>query len=146
MEDVLIVLIGIAFALVIAVISLYNHLDRYRYRLDIMIRRARPALDEWADICESLHPHSADAYRRAKRDWKKMEYLQQMAETVKENNEEKLELQEQLLEFCYQFRIMAEKYNEKLNSSLFGAFYRLLGFKPCTILDFYPNIQTGGAE
>lgn len=141
MEDILIILLGLIALAVIAVVSLYNNMDRQRYRLDTLLRRAHPALDEWADICQSLHPGSADEYRRAKRNWQKMACLQQMVETVKENSEEKLDLQEQLLDFCFQFRYMADKYNEKLESSVFKKFYHALGFRPYTPLDFYPNIH-----
>lgn len=63
-----------------------------------------------------------------------------MVETVKENSEEKLNLQEELLDFCFQFRYMAEKYNDKLESSVFKKLYHVLGFRPYTPLDFHPHI------
>lgn len=141
MEDILIILLGILALAVIVVVSLYNNMDRLRYRLDTLLRRARPALDEWADMCQSLHPGSADEYRRARRNWQKTACLQKMVETVKENSEEKLNLQEELLDFCFQFRYMAEKYNDKLESSVFKKLYHVLGFRPYTPLDFYPHIR-----
>ena len=141
MEDVIIILLGILAVAVIAVISLYNHMDRQRYRMDCLLRRVRPMLDDWADICQDLHPGSADEYRRARKNWQKTACLQHMVETVTENSEEKLDLQEQLLDFCYQFRCIAEKYNEKLDTALFGKLYQTLGFHPYTVLDFYPHIR-----
>lgn len=146
MEDIFVILMGLLALAVIAVISLYNHMDRQRYRLDCLLRRARPALDEWAEICQSLQPGAADEYFRARRNWQKTACLQQMVETVKENSEEKLDLQEQLLDFCYQFRFIAEKYNEKLASSVFAKLYGVLGFKPYTVLDFYPHIRPEKTE
>lgn len=141
MEDILIILLGVLALTVIVLVSLYNNMDRLRYRLDTLLRRARPALDEWVDICHSLHPGSGDEYRQAKRNWQKTACLQKMVETVKENSEEKLTLQEDLLDFCYQFRYMAEKYNEKLESSVFNKLYYAMGFRPYAVLDFYPDIR-----
>ena len=141
MEDVLIILLGILAVAMIAVISLYNHMDRRRYRMDCLLRRVLPTLDDWADICQELHPGSADEYRQARKNWQKTACLQKMVETVTENSEEKLDLQEQLLDFCYQFRCLAETYNEALESGIFAKLYRALGFHPYAALDFYPHIR-----
>lgn len=146
MEDILILLIGILVLIMLALIAWYNHLDRLRFRLDRLLKGAMPALDDWADACEALHPGAAEGYRKAKRNWEKTACLQAMVETVAENSAKKLDIQEQLLDFCYQFRCLAEKYNEKLESALFGKLARAMGFRPYAVLDFYPHIRPAKPE
>ncbi len=141
MEDIMIIITGILVVLMLLVIALYNRMDRLRFRLDRLMHHASDALDDWADICHELHPGSADAYRKARKNWEKLACLQQMVSVVTENNEEKLNIQEQLLDFCSQLRQLADRYNDTLDGSILGGFYRMLGFLRYTPLDFYPYIQ-----
>lgn len=143
MEDFIIIVIGIFVVIMLAVIGLYNGMDRRRYRMDCIFRRCQPALNDWADACEELQSGSSEEYRKARRIHEKLACLQKMIENVTENSEEKLELQEMLLDFCYQLRQLAEPYNERLSGPIFGSVYKVLGFKYYTPIDFYPHIQVG---
>ena len=143
MEDFMIIVVAVLVVIMLAIIGLYNGMDRRRYRMDCMFRRCQAALNDWADACEELQNGSSGEYRRARRVWEKLAALQKMVETISENSEEKLEIQETLLDFCYQFRQLAEPYNEKLSGPILGGLYQTLGFRHYTPIDFYPHIQAG---
>lgn len=143
MEDFIIIVVAILVVIMLAVVGLYNGMDRRRYRMDCLFRRCQPALNDWADACEEIQPGCSQSYRKARRNWQKLECLQEMVGTVTDNSEEKLELQEMLLDFCYQFRQLAEPYNERLQGPILGELYRMLGFRHYTAIDFYPYIQPG---
>lgn len=123
------------------VIAVYNRLDRLRFRMDRMLKDAWPHLDVWARICEELQPGCSAEYRKAKPNWKRTACLQDMILNVTENSEEKLDLQVQLLDFCYRYSQLAYNYNRKLEDPLTGKLAQLLGFKPYTPLDFYPGVD-----
>lgn len=141
MDSFVAILMAIFAVCMLVVIAIYNNMDRMRFRLDRMLKGAKPALDDWAEACEELQPGCAAEYRKAKQNWKRTACLQEMVTQVPENSEEKLDIQEQLLDFCSRYSQMAFSYNKKIEDPISGKLVQLLGFKPYTPLDFYPDIQ-----
>lgn len=141
MDSFVAIVMAILAVCMLVLIAIYNNLDRMRFRLDRMLKGAWPALNDWADACEELKPGSAAEYRKARQNWKRTACLQEMVTQVPENSEEKLDIQEQLLDFCYRYSQMAYNYNKKIEDPITGKLVQLLGFKPYTPLDFYPDIQ-----
>lgn len=146
MEDFFVILLSLVAIAVLVLIGVYNSLDRLRFRLDRMLKSARPALNDWAEECERLQPGVAAAYRAARPNWKKIACLKEMVDACSANSEEKLEIQEQLLDFCYRYSELAEKYNQKVTAPLTGWLARFLGFRPYAPLDFYPDVTVPKPE
>ncbi len=141
MDSFVAIVMAILAVCMLVLIAIYNNLDRMRFRLDRMLKGAWPALNDWADACEELKPGSAAEYRKARQNWKRTACLQEMVRQVTENSEEKLDIQEALLEFCHRYSQMTLSYNKKIEDPITGKLARLMGFKPYTPLDFYPDIQ-----
>ncbi len=145
MDSFLIILLGILVLAMLALIAYYNHLDRLRFRLDRLLKGAKPALEDWVEECEALQRGVSAAYKAAKGNWRKTACLQAMVTECRANSEEKLDIQEQMLEFCYRYSQLAEQYNQKLDTAG-GQLARLLGFQPYSILDFYPDVHLPQGE
>lgn len=133
-------LMAIASAVMLVVVFIYNGLDRRRFHLERMFKRNKEQLDDWVRACEKLAPNCGEAYFAAKKLPEQMECLRKIVRQVRENSEEKLDIQEQLLDFCYHFSRMADEYDGKLQSPVTGGVARLLGFKAVGGLDFYPDV------
>ncbi len=140
MDQFTAILMAIFAIVMLILIGIYNKADSQRFRLDRFLKKEQEALDAWAAACEELQPGSSSAYRAAKKNWQRTACLQQMVQQVQENSEEKLELQEQLLEFCCIYSRMAGDYNKKLEDPVQGKLLQRLGFRPYTALDFYPGV------
>lgn len=146
MENVMIAAMGLVAAAMLAVIFVYNGLDRRRFHLERMVKRHKEGLDGWARACEALRPGCAKAYFAARRLPDQMRCLRQMTQDVTENSEDKLDWQEQLLDFCYNFSQMADDYDRRLERPVIGKLGRLLGFRPVGGLDFYPDVTIEKTE
>lgn len=140
MDNFIAIVLALLAVCMLAVIAVYNRLDRLRFRLDTMLKRARPGLEDWIEACEALQPGCADAYRQARRNWQRTACLQDMVAAVKENSEEKLDAQEALLDFCYRYSRMAESYNKSITAPLIARLAKVMGFRPYAPLDFYPDV------
>lgn len=140
MENVIILLMTLVMVAMLIVIFVYNGLDRRRFRLERLFKRNKVALDDWVRACEQIRPDCGKAYFAAKKLPEQMERLRQIVQEVRENSEDKLDIQEQLLDFCYHFSRMAADYDRRLESPLTGWLARLLGFKAVGGLDFYPDV------
>lgn len=141
MDSFIAIVLAILAICMLVLIAIYNDMDRRRFRLDRMLKGAWPALNDWVEACEELRPGCAAEYRKAKQNWKRTACLQDMVTQVPENSEEKLDIQEQLLDFCYRYSQMAMGYNKKIEDPIGGKLVQLLGFKPYAPLDFYPDVQ-----
>lgn len=146
MDSFVAILMALFAVCMLVVIGIYNNLDRLRFRLDRMLKGAWPALNDWVEECEALQPGVAAEYKAARPNWKKTQCLQAMVLACRENSEEKLDIQESLLDFCYRYSQMTEKYNRKVTDPLTGGLARLLGFRPYTPLDFYPDVTVPQPE
>lgn len=147
MENAIVILLSVLAVFMLLVIALYNHLDRLRFRLDRNLHHARKDLAEWVALCAELKPGCDSDWRKAKHNWQKTACLQALVLEMKDlNSPEKLDAQEALLEFCYLYSDMARRYNARLESPLLGRAARLLGFRPYTPLDFYPDVKLPGSE
>lgn len=142
MNQITAILMAIFAIAALILIGIYNKADSQRFRLDRMLHKERELLDAWVTACERLQPGSSAAYRGTKKNWERTAFLQQMVLDVTENSEEKLELQERLLEFCYSFRQQVERFNKKLSDPTQGKLLKVLGFRPYTAPDFYPGVGT----
>lgn len=146
MENVMIAGMGLLAAAMLVVIFVYNGLDRRRFHLERMVKRHKEGLDEWAQACEALRPGCAREYFAARKLPDQLRCLRQMAQETPENSDDKLDAQERLLDFCYNFSQMADDYDRRLERPLIGKLGRLLGFRPVGGLDFYPDVSTGKEE
>ncbi len=140
MENVGIILITLVVLAMLIVIFIYNYLDRRRFHLERMFKGHKALLDEWVRACEQLRPGCGGAYFAAKKLPEQMECLRALVQSVTENSEDKLERQEELLDFCYNFTSMSAGYDRALARPLIGKVGRLLGFRPVGGLDFYPDV------
>lgn len=140
MDNFIAIVMSVLAICMLVVIAIYNNLDRLRFRLDTMLRRANPELEDWLEACEALQPGCTREYRQTKRNWQRSACLQALVSEVTENSEDKLDAQEALLDFCYRYSQMAEKYNRKVTDPVTGGLARLLGFRPYALLDFYPDV------
>ncbi len=141
MDNFLIILTALLCAVMIGVILIYNNLDRKRFYMDRSLKGAQPQLDKWAKLCGELSPGSDEAYFQAKTNAERLACIEQMVSTVTENTPEKLELQEDMLDFCYSFNQLADRYNDRLDNALLGPIARRLRFRPYCAIDFYPLIK-----
>lgn len=141
MEDVMIVLIALLCAAVIALIAVYSYLDRRRFYMDRLIQSARPALDRWARACGALSPGADGPYFQARRNWERTACLRRLVEEVPGSSPEKLEAQEDLLEFCHRYNKLAQRYDQTVQSPLLAPAARLFRFRPYGQLDFYPDVR-----
>ena len=141
MEDILIIAAAVLVAVMLALICVYNYLDRRRFFIDRLLGANQTTLDAWAKACGALSPGADEAYCKAKRNWERTAHIQRMVDTVKENSIEKLELQESLLDFCFHYNELAQRYNRALENPLLASVARLFRFRPYTLLDFFPDIQ-----
>ncbi len=146
MDQFTAILMAIFALAVLLVIGVYNKADSRRFRLDRLLNRERAAIEAWVAECERLQAGASADYRASKKNWQRSACLQAMVGAVKENSEKKLELQEQLLDFCYSFRLAAQEYNKKLEDPLTGKLLHLMGFRPYTALDFYPDVVVAKDE
>lgn len=141
MENFLIILACVAVCMVLACIFIYNYFDRLRFRMERQLKYRMEDLEKWASLCGALEPGSDQAFRAAKKLPDRMQSLAGMAQSVKTNSEEKLDLQESLLEFCFTYNETAEHYNARLTWPVLGAIARRLGFRHFAKLDFYPDVK-----
>ena len=146
MDQITAVLMAIFAICLLIVIGVYNKADSQRFRLDRALKREKEALEAWVAECERLQPGAAEKYRGAKKNWQKTACLQEMVTEVKENSERKLELQEQLFDFCYSYDRMAETYNKRVQDPFQGKILAVLGFRPYTPLDFFPGLSAAPRE
>ena len=140
MEDVWIILVGLLVILMLAVIFVYNHYDRLRFRLERCYHAAREPLDQWVRLCAEQRGGDDAGYSRCRNLADKTACIRALVEST-ETGEEKLTVQESLLEFCGSFNFQAEKYNRQLTTTLSGRLAGLLGFRPVGKIDFYPDIR-----
>ena len=140
MEDFLIILGALVVVLVLAVIFVYNHYDRLRFHLERCYFAAKEPLNQWVRICAELRGGDDAGYSRCKKLADKTACIRELVEST-ENSEEKLSLQESLLEFCGSFNFQAEKYDHQLEATLSGRLAGLLGVRPIGKIDFYPDIR-----
>ena len=140
MEDVWIILVGLLVVLMLAVIFVYNHYDRLRFRLERCYHAAREPLDQWVRLCAEQRGGDDAGYSRCRKLADKTACIRALVEST-ETGEEKLTVQESLLEFCGSFNFQAEKYDRQLTTTLSGRLAGLLGFCPVGKIDFYPDIR-----
>ena len=146
MTDFLIILGALASLAVIAVILFYNRLDRLRFYMERQILAARPKLDAWAACCGELSPGADAAYQKARKGWEITAAVRDLAAAVTRNTDQKLSLQEELLDFCHGYNSLAERYDRTLEGKITGRLAALLGFRPYAVLDFYPDVFTPGGK
>lgn len=141
MEEFWILLGVLAVVLMLALIFVYNHYDRLRFHLERYYAGAKKPLQQWVQACATLRGGDDAGYSHCKKLSDKTACLRTLVETTADNSDEKLDLQESLLEFCGSFNFLAEKYNSQLENRLSGKLAKHLGFRPIEKIDFYPEIK-----
>jgi hypothetical protein len=142
-EKILIGLCLVAAVAVVCGVSAYNTLDKLRFFLKRTFQKAQDELDSWVLACEKIKPGCGQKYFSTKNFMEKSAYICEIIESVSEDTEEKLNIQESLLDFCLHYRQMAKLYNEKLKKPILRQVAKLFRFKPCPIIDFYAHEKTG---
>lgn len=143
MENAIILLMTAVMVAMLVLIFVYNRFDRQRFHLERLFGRNKAKMDEWVRACEALKPGCGKAYFAAKKLPEQTEQLRAIAQSVTENSGEKLDLQEQLLDFCYHFTMMAGEYDRMLESPLTGKIAQWMRFRRVGGLDFYPDVTAG---
>ena len=141
MTDFLIILVAIIVFLLIILIFLYNRLDRKRFYLDRNLKKNRDALDQWVRACDKISPGSGTEYFSAKKNHEKLACIEKLVRSVQKDSEEKLEIQESLLDFGAYFNELAAGYNHTLENSPLRKIYAFLGFKRYPPIEFYPDLK-----
>ena len=130
MEDILTILAALAVLAMVAVIMVYNHFDRYSFRIERLLRHYREPLDDWARECAQLLPGCGDGYFSARNPRARVECLRQMADAVRAGSGRLPEPSEHVSDFLSSYNMLAESYDRQLGSVLLGPVGRLTGQKP----------------
>jgi len=138
-EKITLVLWLVAVVALICGITAYNNLDKLRFFLKRAFQSAQSELDSWVEACEKISPGCGQKYFATKNFMKKSAFICEIIENVKEDTDEKLDIEESLLDFCIRYRELANMYNEKLKKPLYKQVAALLKFKPCPVIDFNAN-------